>query len=80
MGYSMTTSEYPYTEWIGGKYEPAVELYWGDSNDVELYCHVTYPDENNNKADKPEYAQIRQALSTALRAVWRDTLPKNDMK
>ena len=75
MGYSMTTSEYRYTEWVGGTYEPAVEPDWDDSYGVELYCHVTYPDENNNKADKPEYAQIRQTLSTALRAGWKDVLP-----
>ena len=71
MGYSMTTSEYRYTEWVGGTIEPD----WDDSYGVELYCHVTDPDENINKADMPEYAQIRQALSTALRAGWRDALP-----
>ena len=35
MGYSMTTSEYRYTEWVGGTYEPAVEPYWDDSYGVE---------------------------------------------
>ena len=71
MGYSMTTSEYRYTEWVGGTIVP----HWDDSYGVELYCQVTDPDENINKADMPEYAQIRQALSTALRAGWRDALP-----
>ena len=76
MGYSMTTSQYRYTEWIGGTYTPTeVVPDWDDSYGVELYCHVTDPEENNNKADQAEYAEIRQALSDALRAGWRNVLP-----
>jgi arylsulfatase A-like enzyme len=84
MGYSMRTDRHRYTEWVEvGKGDPRgwVEqrrVGWigrGDrASAVELYDHVTDPDENVNVAGRPENRSVVARSAQMLRAGWRAAL------
>ncbi len=64
MGYAMRTERYRYIEWL--------ENSTGSIAARELYDHETDPDENENIADRPEYAALLKTLSAQM---WK-TLPR----
>ena len=74
MGYTMTTTEYRYTEWIRVTYEPTFEQDWSTVYEVELYDHTNDPEENRNVVDDSDYVGIKNQLSQWLRAGWRAVL------
>lgn len=71
MGYSMRTSDFRYTEWVGVADEPPHTPDWEDPKGVELYDHRIDPDENVNRADDPEYQEVVMELQQQLRLGWR---------
>lgn len=75
MGYTMRTDKYRYTEWPKFSDAPVYKPDWTQLFGVELYNHLTDPEENHNKANDPTYATIRKQLSEALRDGWRKALP-----
>ena len=48
------------------------------NNGVELYDHSIDPQENVNRAHRPQYQGIRKKLSKQLRAGWRNALPPSE--
>lgn len=75
MGYTMTTGDHRYTEWVG--YDP--KTFTTDWNRVvarELYLHASDPDEDLNLADQPAFTDLVTELSQQLRAGWRKALPR----
>ena len=75
MGYTITNSEYRFTEWVSVTYEPIYKPDWSTVYRAELYDHIKDPEENHNVADDSGYVHIRQQLSHWLRAGWRGMLP-----
>ncbi|XP_785170.4 iduronate 2-sulfatase [Strongylocentrotus purpuratus] len=74
MGYSMRTSDYHFTEWIGFNHS----IFQGDWEDVharELYVLATDPLEDDNVADSLDYQDLIQDLHIKLMRGWRDSLP-----
>ena len=69
MGYSMRTDQYRYTEWVHFTEPPMYQPKWNISYGTKLYDHKKDPKENWNRADDPEYREIR--LSAQLHAGWR---------
>lgn len=67
MGYSMRTEQYRYTEWL--------DRAKGQTLAVELYDHMTDPEENENIALRAENAELTRTLSMQLRAGWPSALP-----
>ena len=78
MGYSVRTWRYRYTEWVWYDtyaYQPIWKHVVLDS--VELYDHVTDPQENTNQAENHKYKSTRKELSQILHDGWRKAMPKN---
>ncbi|XP_060581910.1 iduronate 2-sulfatase-like [Ruditapes philippinarum] len=71
MGYTVRTDRYRYTEWPKFKYAPDYKPKWNKLAGVELYDHLTDPEENVNHADDSQYTAIRKQLSELLHAGWR---------
>lgn len=74
MGYSMLTSDYHFTEWIGFNHS----IFQGDWEDVharELYVLATDPLEDDNVGDSLDYQDLVQDLHIKLKRGWRDSLP-----
>ncbi len=68
MGYSMRTDRYRFTEWVSRKNPSEVDA-------VELYDHVTDPQENENIAGRPESAVLVKELSARRKAGWQAARP-----
>ena len=68
MGHSMRTDRYRYTEW-----RPSAG---GQPVAVELYDHVTDPQENVNLAGRPEYKELVAQLHQQLEAGWQAAKPQ----
>ena len=66
MGYTMRTSRYRFTEWA----KPS-----RDFHAVELYDHQKDPEENENVAYRPGYAQLVERLTKQLHAGWTAAKP-----
>jgi hypothetical protein len=64
MGYAMRTDGYRYVEWL--------DVLSGKVEAIELYNHLSDPDENENIAGQPEHARLPEQLSAEL---W-STLPR----
>ena len=77
MGYTMTTSQYRYTEWVRvtNLYTSSYKPDWNTVYSTELYDHTKDPEENYNVADESGYAHIRQQLHHSLRSGWRSMVP-----
>ncbi|ELT96527.1 hypothetical protein CAPTEDRAFT_63083, partial [Capitella teleta] len=75
MGYSLRTEQYRYTEWVKYKFRSWDSADWNDVCAVELYDHHVDPHETNNVAADPVFLEIRQELSTKVRAGWEAALP-----
>ncbi len=71
MGYTMRTDQFRYTEWVQFSGPPNYEPHWNVSHRAELYDHAHDPEENWNRADDPQYAQLRLELRAQLHAGWR---------
>jgi iduronate 2-sulfatase len=68
MGYSMKTDGHRLTLWVDRKNSDAVVA-------TELYDHVKDPHENENVADRPEYAEVLKRLTEWHRAGWKGAAP-----
>ena len=79
MGYTITTTEYRYTEWARVTYDPVIKPDWNTIYQVELYDHTNGPG-NYNVADLSHYVHIRNRLSKELRAGWRAKLPSDSQE
>ena len=77
MGYTITTTEYRYTELARVTYDPVIKPDWNTIYQVELYDHTNHPEENYNVADESHYVHIRNRISKELRAGWRAKLPSD---
>lgn len=75
MGYTMRTDKFRYTEWARFEYFPVYKPDWNTLFGVELYDHISDPEENHNVAFVSYYTHIRRKLSKLLRAGWRYALP-----
>ncbi|XP_049865291.1 iduronate 2-sulfatase [Pectinophora gossypiella] len=67
MGYSIRTNRYRYTEWISFN-NKLFTRNWNKLYGVELYDHITDPDESNNVNTNPQYKYIKIYLSKLLRS------------
>ncbi|KAH9507789.1 hypothetical protein Btru_052863 [Bulinus truncatus] len=75
MGYSMWTSDFHYTEWVG--FIPTnYTVNWSDIYGVELYIRSLDPLEINNMALFKRCAALVEHLSNQLHKGWRAALPK----
>ena len=73
MGYSVRTAAHRYTEWVA--YDQAsFQADWQRVVARELYVLGADPGEVNNVAGEGGYSDTVGALSSLLRAGWRDTL------
>ena len=77
MGYTMRTNQYRYTEWVYFNVSIWRPQWNYSPSAVELYDHNVDPDENMNRASKPEYAQVKKQLAQKIRAGWRKALPQD---
>ena len=75
MGYSMRTTQYRYTEWVGFLGKPYYVPIWERLVGAELYDHVNDPGENVNLFRRKEYKQVVRNLSDVLHKGWRYALP-----
>lgn len=73
MGYSMRTSDYRYTEWVGFNHTSFTPI-WEDLHATELYA---FNSSDYNRAINPKYASLVRELSKKLHAGWRAALPQN---
>ena len=84
MGYSMRTDHFRYTEWVHFPGRPLFQPFWNVSYGTELYDLKRDPEENWNRADDPDYLEIRLKLSAQLHAGWkvarRDVEPYKQLK
>jgi len=79
MGYSIRTSDWRYTEWVGITYLGGTNYLpdWERQEDhPELYSMTEDPQENVNLAGDPKYAQVVKELSRRLQAGWRAERPQ----
>ncbi len=68
MGYSMRTSRYRFTVWVGREDHSKVEA-------VELYDHQADPQENTNIARQPAQAERVKSLMEQWRRGWQGARP-----
>ncbi len=68
MGYSMRTQRYRFTVWVGRKDHSKVDA-------IELYDHLTDPQENVNVANQPDHAELVKSLMAQWRAGWQGARP-----
>ncbi|XP_046377275.2 iduronate 2-sulfatase-like [Haliotis rufescens] len=74
MGYTMRTQQYRYTEWV--QFDPGTfHMNWSRVYGTELYLRDSDPDEAENMAYFPSYAELRSSLSRVLHEGWRSVLP-----
>ncbi|PIK56566.1 hypothetical protein BSL78_06534 [Apostichopus japonicus] len=73
MGYSMRTSDYRYSEWVGFNHT-TFQMDWEDLHASELYILANDPSEDNNVAQDPTYIDIVQEMSSKLHQGWRDCI------
>lgn len=66
MGYSMRTDRYRFTRWVERDEHAKVEA-------VELYDHLTDPQENTNIASDPANKTLVEKLTTQWEAGWKGT-------
>jgi arylsulfatase A-like enzyme len=71
MGYSMRTSRYRYTEWMGEE---------NPFRAAELYDYQTDPLEQHNIANRPENISLVNGLAGMLQEGWRGSLPPTDIR
>lgn len=69
MGYSMRTDRYRLTRWVHRSDPTKVAA-------VELYDHLTDPQENENLADAPAHAAVLAELTAQWQAGWRGAAVK----
>ena len=75
MGYSMRTDRFRYTEWL--EYDSTLyKPFPGEAMAVELYDHLSDPDEDINVASFAKYAEWKKMLHKQLEAGWRSAIPK----
>lgn len=74
MGYAIRTVKFRYTEWIG--FSPSTfKGNWSDVHARELYDHQMDAYEDFNVVEQPQYRQVVDELSKALRGGWKRCLP-----
>jgi len=78
MGYSVRTDRYRYTEWAQRRPAHRQSLRWRVVHAVELYDHVTDPNETVNVADNPSYSLQRSSLEVLLAGGWRAAMFPNE--
>ncbi|XP_021182710.3 iduronate 2-sulfatase [Helicoverpa armigera] len=67
MGYSIKTKRFRYTEWVSFN-NTLFTVDWNKLFGLELYDHLTDPDESNNLYLVHKYKNIKQYLSRLLRS------------
>lgn len=66
MGYSLRTSKFRFTEWVGNYFYTAKEFNAKDVSAIELYDLEKDPDETKNVAKDPGYKNIVEQLTIQL--------------
>ncbi len=76
MGYTLRTSRFRYTEWVGKDFRSTKPYNESDVSDFELYDYQNDPDETHNYVNNPEYKKIRTELSAKLHDYFKSQLKK----
>lgn len=71
MGYSLRTTRYRYTEWVGNDFRATKPFKESDVTDFELYDYEKDPDETQNWVNNPKYATIKKDLANKLHEFYK---------